>query len=138
MQIEGRLAARLPEVDEMVACVHQPHSRGALPLNERDQSHRASFPYLSLTSRSAELLRFDARDADDLGVLLDIGLDELAEFLGAAAVGLVAAGENEIVHLRHLQRFADLGLVAIAVEYRLSEGEVTPIEAVDDACAAFA
>jgi len=36
------------------------------------------------------------------------------------------------------QRFADAGLVAVAVEYRLSTGEVTPIEALADACAAFA
>ena len=35
------------------------------------------------------------------------------------------------------RRFADSGLVAIAVEYRLSAGGVTPIEALDDACAAF-
>lgn len=36
------------------------------------------------------------------------------------------------------QRFAALGLVAIAVDYRLAHGTVTPIDAVDDACAAFA
>jgi acetyl esterase/lipase len=36
------------------------------------------------------------------------------------------------------QRFADSGLVAIAIEYRLSVGKVTPLEALDDACAAFA
>lgn len=36
------------------------------------------------------------------------------------------------------RRFADLGLVAIAVEYRLSNGGSTPIEALDDTCAAFA
>lgn len=36
------------------------------------------------------------------------------------------------------QRFADSGLVAVAVQYRLSTGEVTPIDALDDACAAFA
>lgn len=36
------------------------------------------------------------------------------------------------------QRFAALGLVAIAVDYRLARGAVTPIDAVDDACAAFA
>lgn len=36
------------------------------------------------------------------------------------------------------ERFAGYGLVAIAVEYRLSEGDVTPIEALDDACHAFA
>jgi len=35
------------------------------------------------------------------------------------------------------RRFADAGLVAIAIEYRLSEGEVTPIEALDDVCSAF-
>src|SRR5262245_40416576 len=32
------------------------------------------------------------------------------------------------------QRFADAGLVAVAIEYRLSTGEVTPIEALADAC----
>lgn len=36
------------------------------------------------------------------------------------------------------RRFADSGLVAIAVQYRLSVGAVTPIEALADACAAFA
>jgi acetyl esterase len=35
------------------------------------------------------------------------------------------------------QRFADWGLVAISVQYRLSEEEVTPIEALDDVCTAF-
>jgi acetyl esterase/lipase len=35
------------------------------------------------------------------------------------------------------RRFADSGLVAVAVEYRLSTGEVTPIDALADACAAF-
>lgn len=36
------------------------------------------------------------------------------------------------------RRFAGLGLVAIAVQYRLSADEITPIEALDDACAALA
>jgi acetyl esterase/lipase len=36
------------------------------------------------------------------------------------------------------RRFADSGLVAVAVEYRLSAGNVTPIEALADACAALA
>lgn len=36
------------------------------------------------------------------------------------------------------RRFADAGLVAIAIQYRLSNGDVTPIDAVGDACAAFA
>jgi len=36
------------------------------------------------------------------------------------------------------QRFAALGLVAIAIDYRLARGATTPIDAVDDACAAFA
>ncbi|HEV7765289.1 MAG TPA: alpha/beta hydrolase [Thermoanaerobaculia bacterium] len=35
------------------------------------------------------------------------------------------------------QRFVDVGMVAIAVEYRLSQGTVTPIEALSDVCAAF-
>ncbi len=35
------------------------------------------------------------------------------------------------------ERFAARGLVAIAVDYRLSQGEVTPIEALSDACAAI-
>jgi acetyl esterase len=35
------------------------------------------------------------------------------------------------------RRFADWGLVAIAVEYRLSEGDVTPIEALEDVCGAL-
>jgi acetyl esterase/lipase len=35
------------------------------------------------------------------------------------------------------RRFAAWGMVAIAVQYRLSEGEVTPIEALADICAAF-
>jgi acetyl esterase/lipase len=35
------------------------------------------------------------------------------------------------------RRFAAHGMVAIAVQYRLSEGEVTPIEALADVCAAF-
>ncbi|HKQ57182.1 MAG TPA: alpha/beta hydrolase [Candidatus Eisenbacteria bacterium] len=34
-------------------------------------------------------------------------------------------------------RFADSGLVAISIQYRLSNGDVTPIDALDDACAAF-
>lgn len=36
------------------------------------------------------------------------------------------------------RRFADSGLVAIPIEYRLSLGKVTPLEALEDACAAFA
>ena len=35
------------------------------------------------------------------------------------------------------RRFADLGLTAVTVDYRLSEGKITPIEALDDARAAF-
>lgn len=34
--------------------------------------------------------------------------------------------------------FADAGLVAVAVEYRLSTGKLTPVDALADACAAFA
>lgn len=36
------------------------------------------------------------------------------------------------------RRFADSGLVAVAVQYRLSSGDVTPVDALTDACAAFA
>jgi acetyl esterase/lipase len=36
------------------------------------------------------------------------------------------------------RRFADSGLVAISIQYRLSLGDVTPLDALDDACAAFA
>jgi acetyl esterase len=35
------------------------------------------------------------------------------------------------------RRFAEWGLVSIAVQYRLSGGDVTPIEALDDVCTAF-
>jgi acetyl esterase/lipase len=35
------------------------------------------------------------------------------------------------------RRFADEGLVAISVEYRLSQGSITPVDALHDACAAF-
>jgi len=35
------------------------------------------------------------------------------------------------------RRFAALGIVAIAVDYRLAAGEITPIEALDDTRAAF-
>jgi acetyl esterase/lipase len=35
------------------------------------------------------------------------------------------------------RRFAAWGMVAISIEYRLSKGDVTPIEALDDTCAAF-
>lgn len=35
------------------------------------------------------------------------------------------------------RRFAGRGMVAVPIEYRLSEGEVTPIEALADVCAAF-
>jgi acetyl esterase/lipase len=35
------------------------------------------------------------------------------------------------------RRFASLGMVAISVEYRLSRGSVTPVEALSDTCAAF-
>lgn len=35
------------------------------------------------------------------------------------------------------KRFADWGLVAIAVDYRLAEGDVTPVESLDDVCASF-
>jgi acetyl esterase/lipase len=34
-------------------------------------------------------------------------------------------------------RFASLGMVAVAVDYRLSKGNITPIEALDDTRAAF-
>jgi acetyl esterase/lipase len=36
------------------------------------------------------------------------------------------------------RRFAGWGLVAISIQYRLSEGAVTPIDALDDVCAALA
>jgi acetyl esterase/lipase len=36
------------------------------------------------------------------------------------------------------QRFADLGLVAIAIDYRLTGTTTTPLDALDDTCAAFA
>ena len=36
------------------------------------------------------------------------------------------------------RRFADSGLVAVSIQYRLSSGDLTPIDALDDACAAFA
>lgn len=35
------------------------------------------------------------------------------------------------------RRFAARGMVAISIEYRLSEGDVTPIDALADVCAAF-
>jgi acetyl esterase/lipase len=35
------------------------------------------------------------------------------------------------------RRFAALGMVAIPIEYRLSQGDLTPIEALADGCAAF-
>jgi acetyl esterase len=35
------------------------------------------------------------------------------------------------------RRFASLGMVAVAVDYRLSAGKITPIEALDDARASF-
>jgi acetyl esterase/lipase len=35
------------------------------------------------------------------------------------------------------RRFASLGLVAVSIEYRLSQGGITPIEALSDTCAAF-
>jgi acetyl esterase len=35
------------------------------------------------------------------------------------------------------RRFAVLGMVAVAVDYRLSQGKITPIEALDDARSAF-
>jgi acetyl esterase/lipase len=35
------------------------------------------------------------------------------------------------------RRFASLGMVSVAVDYRLSEGKTTPIEALDDTRAAF-
>lgn len=35
------------------------------------------------------------------------------------------------------KRFAEWGLVAIAVDYRLVEGDVTPVESMDDVCASF-
>ena len=36
------------------------------------------------------------------------------------------------------RQFAEWGLVAIPVEYRLAEGDLTPIDALKDVCAAFA
>lgn len=47
-----------------------------------------------------------------------------------------AAGSAEWTFAR-AERYAQMGLVAIAVEYRLSGGETTPIEAFDDTCHAF-
>lgn len=35
------------------------------------------------------------------------------------------------------RRWASLGMVAIAIDYRLSEGNITPIDALADTCAAF-
>jgi acetyl esterase/lipase len=35
------------------------------------------------------------------------------------------------------RRFARMGMVSISIEYRLSEGAITPIEALSDACHAF-
>ena len=46
-------------------------------------------------------------------------------------------GEPEWV-FRRARGFAEKGLVAIAVEYRLSHDGLSPIDAVEDACAAFA
>jgi acetyl esterase/lipase len=47
-----------------------------------------------------------------------------------------AAGEAQWTFDR-ARRLAEIGLVAISIEYRLSEGTTTPIEALDDTCAAF-
>lgn len=35
------------------------------------------------------------------------------------------------------RKFAELGMVAFAIDYRLSVGEITPIDAFEDTCAAF-
>jgi acetyl esterase/lipase len=48
-----------------------------------------------------------------------------------------SAGSAEWV-FASASRFAQWSLVAIAVDYRLSEGDVTPIDALGDVCAAFA
>jgi len=47
-----------------------------------------------------------------------------------------SAGSAEWTH-GAARRFAALGLVAISIEYRLSGGDVTPIDALEDTCAAF-
>jgi acetyl esterase len=38
---------------------------------------------------------------------------------------------------QNAQRFANLGVVSIAIDYRLSGGTTTPIESLDDTCTAF-
>jgi len=66
--------------------------------------------------------------------------------------GMVSGGQTSAVLLFHggawtmgsadwtfeaARRFAGLGVVAVSVDYRLSQGAITPIEAVDDTRAAF-
>lgn len=49
--------------------------------------------------------------------------------------GWVAGGADWT--FERARRYAQMGLVAISIEYRLSGGAVTPIEAFEDACHAF-
>jgi acetyl esterase len=60
---------------------------------------------------------------------------------GAAAVLLFPSGgwtrSRPQAMFEQARRFAAAGLVAIPVEYRLSTGAVTPVEAFDDTCEAF-
>jgi acetyl esterase len=60
---------------------------------------------------------------------------------GAAAILLFHSGgwtrSRPQATFEQARRFATAGLVAIPVEYRLSTGAVTPVEAFDDTCEAF-
>lgn len=49
--------------------------------------------------------------------------------------GWVAGGADWT--FERAQRYARMGLVAVSIEYRLSAGETTPIEALDDTCEAL-
>jgi acetyl esterase len=78
-----------------------------------------------------------------------VGAETLHAFVFAPSTGAIApaillfhgggwsAGSADWV-FPAAQRFADLGLVAIAIDYRLAGAKTTPVDALADTCAAFA
>lgn len=79
-----------------------------------------------------------------------VGTDSLAAFVFSPPAGSKPANGILLFHgggwvagsadwvFASAERFAQYGMVAIAVDYRLSNDKITPIDALDDVCASFA
>ena len=96
-----------------------------LPARERAESEPVIRVYREIDGRRLEAHVFqpDHRTGSNPGILLFHG-------------GGWSVGEPEWTY-DAARRFSGHGLLAIAVEYRLSEGDITPIEALADVCESF-